>query len=168
MYRGAEPVTTRGGGLNAAGTGLPPAVASRARCGEWLTLRRDGLFVFFICGFWSHCGLKRPLLADLVAPSDQGRALAVNCVIDAFGFMAGASLAGYLAEERYNYPRTNLDAEPNGARASALGNAIVACSIAPSLLSFCSASALHWTVESDMRNAGKDRRVDDDGETQQL
>merc|ERR1719161_136687 len=44
-------------------------------------------FVFFLCGFWSNCGLKRPLLADLVAPSDQGWALAVNCVIDAFGYM---------------------------------------------------------------------------------
>ena len=39
MYRGSEPVTTRGGGLSAAATGLPPAVACHARAedasGAW-------------------------------------------------------------------------------------------------------------------------------------
>ena len=69
---------------------------------------------------------------------------------------------------RYDYPKAHLDAEPNPARATALSNAIVACSIAPTLLSFCIATALHWTVEGDMRSAGKDRSVDDDVETPKL
>lgn len=116
------------------------------------------LVILGLTAKWVAAGVSCPILAEIVGERHRGSIMAwMLAITNSSAVAIGGPLVGYLAEEVFGYNVAARGAAPAAAglngNATALGRAIMWCSVVPWTLCLCCFSLLHFTYAKDVTRA---------------
>lgn len=114
---------------------------------------------------WTHAGVKRPILAEIVEPEDRSVVVAWDASLEgSAAALLGAPSVAILAEKVFGYPlnaashaASTVVADP--AKADALGKALTCATAVPWGICLIIFSFIHWSYPRDLQRLAEQREL---------